>query len=185
MTEAPMANPTAPLALAALTLATSIVASAAVPQPPAPEEPLQEGASPPPEPPPPPPEPPPPPPPPPEPIVRHYADRGTSEVSLGLGYSSFAGFLAAGGFRYYVLDGLAPGVEGTWVAGGNQVSSYGLALASLRVVPLRGPRAAFVLTARGGRVFLSDHADGWGAGGGAGVIIPMGGLVGLELGYEA
>src|SRR5262249_20767449 len=86
---------------------------------------------------------------------------------------------------YFVLDGLAPGVEGTWVAGGSGVSSYGLALGSLRFVPLRGPRAAFVLTARAGRVFLSDHDDGWGAGAGAGVILPLGGLAGVELGYEA
>jgi hypothetical protein len=117
--------------------------------------------------------------------VRQYADQGTSEVSVGIGYSSIAGFLAAGGFRYFVVDGLAPGVEGTWVAGGSQVSSYGLALASLRGVPLRGSRAALVLTVRAGRVFLSDHEDGWGAGGGAGVIIPLGGLAGVELGYEA
>jgi hypothetical protein len=130
----------------------------------------------------PPPEPPPPPPPPP--IVRRYADQGTSEVALGLGYSSYAGFLAAGGFRYFVLDGLAPGVEATWVSGGNYVSSYGLALASLRVVPLRLPSVAFVLTGRGGRVFLSNHDDGWGAGGGGGVIIPVGHLAGIELGYE-
>jgi hypothetical protein len=50
---------------------------------------------------------------------------------------------------------------------------------------LRGARAALVLTARGGRVFLSNHDDGWGAGGAAGVIIPLGGLAGVELGYEA
>jgi hypothetical protein len=129
--------------------------------------------------------PPPEPPPPPPPLVRRYADQGTSEVALGLGYSSYSGFLAAGGFHYFVVDGVGPGVEGTWVAGGSGTSSYGLALASVRLVPLRAPRFAVVFTARGGRVFLGDHADGWGAGGGAGVIIPLGGLVGVELGYEA
>jgi hypothetical protein len=117
--------------------------------------------------------------------VRRYADRGTSEVAVGLGYSSYTGFLAGGGFHYFVIDGLGPGVEGTWVAGGSGTSSYGLLLASVRAVPLRTSSVAFVLTPRAGRVFLGHHDDGWGAGGGAGVIIPLGGLAGVELGYEA
>jgi hypothetical protein len=132
----------------------------------------------------PPPSPYPPPPLPPPRQARRYGDRGTAEVALGLGYSSLAGFLAAGGFRYFVLDGLAPGFEATYVHGGTSIASYGLALASLRVVPVRTPSFALALTARAGRVFLADHGDGWGAGGGAGVLIALGSGAGLEIGYE-
>ena len=120
--------------------------------------------------------------PPPEP--RRYGDRGTPELALGLGYSSLSGFLAAGGFRYFVLDGVAPGVEATYVSGGRSSSGYGLALAALRLVPLRTPSVALVLTGRGGRVFLGDHADAWGVGGGAGIILMLGSGAGLEIGYE-
>jgi hypothetical protein len=126
----------------------------------------------------------PPPPLPPPPIVRRYGDRGTSEISIGLGYSSVAGFLGAGGFRYFVIDGLAPGVEATYVAGGSAVASYGLTLASLRVVPVRTESLGIVLTGRAGRMFLADHADGWAAGAGGGVIFAVGGGAGLELGYQ-
>jgi len=131
-----------------------------------------------------PPAPPLPPAPPPSPAMPLYGDQGTSEIALGLGYSSSAGFLAAGGFRYFVVDGVAPGFEATYVHGGATVGSYGLALASLRVVPVRASSVALVLTGRAGRMFLADHGDGWAAGAGAGVIIALGGGAGLELGYE-
>jgi hypothetical protein len=117
-------------------------------------------------------------------LIPRYGDQGTSEIAVGLGYSSSSGFLAAGGFRYFVVDGVAPGFEGTYVRGGATAGSYGLALASLRVVPVRTSSIALVLTARAGRVFLADHDDGWGAGLGAGVIISLGRGAGLELGYE-
>lgn len=123
-----------------------------------------------------------PPPPPPEP--RRYGDRGTSELALGLGYSSSAGFLAAGGLRFFVIDGVAPGIEGTYVSGGRGGSAYGLLLAGVRVVPLRTPSVALVLTGRGGRVFLGDHEDAWGVGGEVGAILMLGAGAGLELGYE-
>ena len=48
---------------------------------------------------------------------------------------------------------------------------------------MRGDAAALVLTGRGGRVFLSDHDDGWGVGVGAGVIFFMSRGIGLEVGY--
>ena len=121
-------------------------------------------------------------PPPPEP--RRYGDRGTPELALGLGYSSLSGFLVAGGFRYFVVDGVAPGVEATYVSGGKSGSGYGLALAALRLVPLRTASWALVLTGRGGRVFLGDHADAWGVGGAAGMILMLASGAGLEIGYE-
>lgn len=115
---------------------------------------------------------------------RSYGDRGTMELALGLGYSSVSGFAAAGGFHYFVIDRVAPGLEGTYVAGGTNLPSYGLALASLRVVPVAAAGVAVVVTGRAGRVLLADHGDGWGAGAGAGVIIALGGGAGIELGYE-
>lgn len=127
--------------------------------------------------------PPPPPPPAPE-ELRLYGDRGTPELALGLGYSSLSGFLAAGGFRYFVVDGVAPGVEATYISGGREGSAYGLVLGALRVVPVRSPSFALVLTGRGGRVFLGDHEDAWGVGGAAGVIFMVSPGAGLELGYE-
>lgn len=137
-------------------------------------------------------EPPPQPPPaPPEipglPAARRYGDAGSSELAVGLGYSSDSGLLAAGGFRYFVWDGVAPGVEATFIGGGALFSKVGLVLGALRLVPLRSRSLAVVLTGRAGRVFLADHQDGWAAGGGGGVIIFFGdaGNVGLEIGYEA
>ena len=45
-------------------------------------------------------------------------------------------------------------------------------------------RSRLRLTARGGRVLLGDHADGWGLGGAAGMLFLFSPTVGLELGYE-
>jgi len=125
----------------------------------------------------------PPPPPPPE-ELRLYGDEGTSELAVGFGYSSLSGFLAAGGFRYFIVDGVAPGVEATYVSGGRDGAAYGLVLGALRVVPVRTPSFSLVLTGRGGRVFLEDHADAWGVGGGAGMLFMASPSAGLELGYE-
>jgi len=134
---------------------------------------------------------PPPPAPAPQPVLqaapprpRRYGDKGSVELGLGLTYSSEAGFAAAGSGRYYVVDGIAPGLEATFVAGGTAASRYGLLLAALRVVPLRMNTFAFALTGRAGRVFVGDHSDGWGAGGAFSVLFLFSPTVGLELGYE-
>jgi hypothetical protein len=115
---------------------------------------------------------------------RRYGDQGSIELGLGLTYSSEAGFAAAASARYYVVDGVAPGVEATFVAGGTAASRYGVLLAALRVVPLRVSSIALAVTGRGGRVFVGDHADGWGLGGAASVLFLFSPTVGLELGYE-
>ena len=109
---------------------------------------------------------------------------GTPEIAAGLGYSAASGFLAAAGFRYFYVDGVAPGVEATYVHGGTGVLSYGLLLGSLRVVPFRTHSFALALTGRAGRVLLAEHADGWGAGGGAAVLIAIGGEAAIELGWD-
>ena len=49
---------------------------------------------------------------------------------------------------------------------------------------VRTPSFSLVLTGRGGRVFLGDHADAWGVGGGAGLLFMASPTAGLELGYE-
>lgn len=114
-----------------------------------------------------------------------YGDKGMPELAIGAGYSSDTGFLAAAGFRYFVMNGVAPGVEGTYVSGATGQPAYGLALASLRLVPLSTPRVALAVTGRAGRVFLVHGDDGWAAGGEVGIILMMGAGAGLEIGYEA
>jgi hypothetical protein len=116
---------------------------------------------------------------------RMYGDRGSVELGIGLGYSTETGFVGAGGVRYFVLDRVAPGIEGTYVSGGSSATRYGLLLAALRIVPIRIKQLAIVVTGRAGRVFIGDHDDGWGAGGAAGVLFLFTPTVGLELGYEA
>jgi len=126
--------------------------------------------------------PPPVPPPPPPPEPRAYGYAGMSELSLAFGYSSVSGVLGGAGFRRFVIDGLAPGLEASVQTGAG--TTLGLVLGTLRLVPLRTRQIAFVLTGRAGRVLLSEHDDGWGAGGGVGVIMFLSPNVGLELGYD-
>jgi hypothetical protein len=110
-----------------------------------------------------------------------YGDAGTSEVSILLGFSS--GSVAfGGGFRHFVFNGVAPGVEAAVTRAGG--FTQGFTFPSLRVVPLRTESVALVLTARAGRVFLSSHVDGWAYGGDAGVLIFFSRHTAFELGYE-
>jgi hypothetical protein len=116
---------------------------------------------------------------------RMYGDRGSIELGIGLGYSSQTGFVGAGGVRYFVIDRVAPGIEGTYVSGGSSATRYGLLLAALRIVPIRLQQLAIVVTGRAGRVMVGGTDDGWGAGGAAGILFLFTPTVGLELGYEA
>ena len=122
---------------------------------------------------------------PPPPRQRRYGDRGTIEIGIGLGYSTETGFVGAASGRYYVVDRVAPGIEGTFVSGSSDASRYGLLLAALRIIPVRISSLALALTGRAGRVLLGDHPDGWGIGGAAGILFLFSPTVGLELGYEA
>jgi hypothetical protein len=114
-----------------------------------------------------------------------YGDRGSVELGLGFGYQTETGFVGAGGVRYFVVDRLAPGIEGTYVSGGSNSTRYGLLLGSLRLAAIRTNSFAIVVTGRAGRVMMGEHDDGWGAGGSAGVLFLFTPTVGLELGYEA
>src|SRR4051812_40715122 len=116
-----------------------------------------------------------------QPNERRYGDRDTSELALGLGYTQQSGFVGGGGYRRFVLNGVGLGAEATVQS--HDGRTLGFLLGSLRLVPVRERVAALVLTARAGRVFLSNHDDGWGAGGGAGVIFFMAPGVGIEISY--
>jgi hypothetical protein len=105
-----------------------------------------------------------------------------TELSLALGYSSVSGFLGGGGFRRFVLDGLAPGIEASVQTGNG--TTIGLLLGTLRLAPVRTHQLAVVVTGRAGRVLLSHHDDGWGAGGGAGIIWFVSPHAGIEIGYD-
>lgn len=112
-----------------------------------------------------------------------YGDAGTSEASLLLGFSSGGGFGLGAGYRYFVVDGVAPGAEASYfhVDGREQ----GWLLRSLRLVPVRLSSFALALTGRAGRVLLSDHSDGWAAGGQASLVLASaGGHVGFEVGVD-
>jgi hypothetical protein len=110
-----------------------------------------------------------------------YGNAGTSEVSVLLGFSSGA-VAFGGGFRHFVWEGVAPGLEASVTR--EDGFTQGFTFPSLRVVPFRVAAVALVLTARAGRVFLSNHIDGWAYGGDAGVLIFFSRHAGLELGYE-
>ncbi len=115
-----------------------------------------------------------------------YGRKGSMHLglSLGLGTSS-KGALYGGGAEagYFVVTGVAPGIS-VDVSGGTGRSTTGLLMGTLRVVPLRMDSLALFLIGRAGRVLVSSHADGWGAGGGAGVVVGMGSNMGLQISYE-
>jgi hypothetical protein len=80
------------------------------------------------------------------------------------------------------VNGVAPGLEASVTRADG--FTQGFAFPSVRVVPFQVSSVALVLTARAGRVFLSDHIDGWAYGGDAGVLIFFSQHAELELGYE-
>jgi hypothetical protein len=117
---------------------------------------------------------------------RRYGDQGSSHfgLMLGLGGGS-GGFAWAGGFEYgyFVLDGVAPGIDAE-ASGGSHLPTIGMTLGTLRLVPVRLDAFSLFLVGRGGRVFLSDHPDGWGVGGGAGLIYFTSARFGIQLTYD-
>jgi len=115
-----------------------------------------------------------------------YGRQGSVHLGLGLGLgSSGHGAVYAGGvaFGYFVLTGVAPGADAE-VSGGSGLLTTGLLTGTLRLVPIRTRSFAGFLIGRAGRVLVSSHGDGWGAGGGAGVIFTPGGRMGVQLAYE-
>lgn len=117
---------------------------------------------------------------------RRYGDQGTSHFGLLLGIGAGGGgFAWAGGinYGYFVLDGVAPGVDAE-ISGGSGLLTTGLTLATLRLVPLRTSTVSLFVIGRGGRVFMASHPDGWGVGGGGGIIYFTSAHVGLQLSYD-
>jgi hypothetical protein len=121
-----------------------------------------------------------------EPPAPRYGDRGTSQFGLTLGIGGGSGGVAfAGGFDYgyFVIDGVAPGAD-LQVSGGSGLLTTGLALGTLRLVPIRTSTVSLFVIGRGGRVIMSGHPDGWGVGGGGGIIYFTSAHVGLQLSYD-
>ncbi len=117
---------------------------------------------------------------------RAYGDRGTSHAGLVLGLGSgTGGFRYAAGvdYGYFVLDRIAPGVQAQ-VSGGSNVLTSGITMGTLRLVPIRTDSFSLFVVGRAGRVFLSDHRDGWGAGVGGGVIVFSSGRIGIQISYD-
>jgi hypothetical protein len=115
-----------------------------------------------------------------------YGRQGSIHLGLGLGLgSSGHGMAYSGGvaFGYFVLTGVAPGVDAE-VSGGSGLLTTGLVTGTLRLVPIRTRVFAGFLIGRAGRVLIASHADGWAAGGGAGVIYYPGGRMGVQVSYE-
>ena len=117
------------------------------------------------------------------PPLHRYGDPGSTELALALGYTKQTGFFGGGGFRRFVITGVAPGIEASVQRSDGQPTT-GLVLASLKLVPVRGEMAALIITGRAGRAFIFDHDDGWAAGGSLGAIVFLSPGVGLELGYS-
>ena len=112
-----------------------------------------------------------------------YGDPGSTELALALGYTKQTGFFGGGGYRRFIISGLAPGIEASVQRSDGQPTT-GLLLASLKLVPARGEMAALIITGRAGRAFMAEHDDGWAAGGSLGVIVFLSPGVGLEIGYS-
>jgi len=124
--------------------------------------------------------------PPPEEPPPRYGDQGSSHFGLMLGLGGGGGGFAWGGgfeYGYFILDGVAPGVDAE-ASGGTNLPTIGLTLGTLQVVPLRLPSFSMFLIGRGGRVFISGHPDGWGVGGGVGLIYFTSGRFGIQLTYD-
>lgn len=109
-----------------------------------------------------------------------YGNAGTSELSLQLGFGS-GGFAAGGGFRHFVIQGFAPGIEGSYHR--HDGRSQGLLLGTLRLAPLRVGSVVPVITGRAGRVFMSDHASGWAVGADVGLLLFASPHIAFEVGY--
>jgi hypothetical protein len=117
------------------------------------------------------------------PPAHRYGDPGSTELALALGYTKQTGFFGGGGFRRFIITGVAPGIEASVQRSDGQPTT-GLVLASLKLVPVRGEMAALIVTGRAGRAFIFSHDDGWAVGGSLGAIVFLSPGVGLELGYS-
>jgi hypothetical protein len=106
-------------------------------------------------------------------------------LSFGLGSGSGGARYAGGaGFSYFVVTGVAPGADIN-INGGSGVLTTTALTGTLRVVPIRTDNVSIFLIGRAGRLFINGHSDLWAAGGGAGVVIPVGSRAGLVVSYEA
>ena len=69
---------------------------------------------------------------------RRYGDKGSIELGLGLDVLVGGGIRGAAALgAYFVVDGVAPGIEATFVAAAARPRRYGVLLGALRLVPIR------------------------------------------------
>jgi len=109
--------------------------------------------------------------------------QGDMEASLALGIGaggSGTQYVLGGAFFYYVLPGLAPGVDVT-VQSGSEIDTQTWALIPLKWVLYRSHEFAPYLVVEGGRIFIAGGSpDLWIAGAGPGFHLFSGGRVGLK-----
>ena len=114
---------------------------------------------------------------------RPYGSFLMTELTGSFGLSTTSGYGGNVGVRSFLLPRVAPGLAAGYfhVAGWNEAWLLG----SLRIVPVSWSRVAFALTPLGGRVFLSNHDDGWAFGGNVSVVVAATTTIGFEAGFEA
>jgi hypothetical protein len=110
-------------------------------------------------------------------------EQGDIELALVLGLGTGGGetsYALGGAFAYYVLPGVAPGIDVT-VRGGSDTTTQTWALLPVKWVLYRSYKFAPYLVAAGGRIFLADDfPDLWIAGAGPGFHVFWSGKVGLK-----
>jgi hypothetical protein len=112
----------------------------------------------------------------------YYGAAGSTELQGTVGFSNSSGWGGNVGVRQFFFSRVAPGLQ----AGYFQIAGWKEAwlLGSVRVVVWRWSRLAAAVTPLGGRIFLSDHADGWAAGGDVSLVLAATPHFGVEAGFE-
>jgi len=107
---------------------------------------------------------------------RRPFEQGELELGLGFGYVSGGGgsaYLLRGAFSYYVLPGLAPGLDVTYQGGDYPGADQTWLLVPVKWVLYRSYDVSPYVIGQGGRIFLHDEGfdDLWIVGGGPGVYL--------------
>jgi hypothetical protein len=114
---------------------------------------------------------------------RPYGSFLMTELTGSFGLSTTSGYGGNVGIRSFLLPRVAPGLAAGYfhVAGWNEAWLLG----TVRIVPVSWSRVAFAVTPFGGRVFLSNHDDGWAFGGNVSAVFAATATIGFEAGFEA
>lgn len=111
-------------------------------------------------------------------------EQGDMEIALALGLATGEDsyqYAVGGAFAYYVLPGLAPGLDVTF-HGGDQIPNQTWVLVPLKWIVYRSRTFAPYLVAEGGRIFIHEgQPDLWMAGGGPGFYLSFSPRAGAEV----